>query len=87
MPRITIIAIDALGARSAPASIDVRVNQAPIIDAVQVDPPILNPGGEALITITAHDPDGDALTYEVTAEVGTIEATAQPHVFRYRAPH
>jgi hypothetical protein len=86
MPRITVIAIDALGARSAPATVEVRVNEAPVIHAVVVDPPRLNPGGEALVTITAHDPDGDALTYEVTADAGTIEPTAQPNVFRYRAP-
>jgi hypothetical protein len=86
MPRITVIAIDALGARSAPASVDVRVNQAPIIDSVVVDPPVVNPGGVALVTILARDPDGDPISYEVTADVGTIEPTAQPNVFRYRAP-
>jgi hypothetical protein len=86
MPRITVVAVDALGARSAPATVEVRVNQAPVIDTVTVDPPRVNPGGEALITIVARDPDNDALTYEVTADVGSIEATTQPHIFRYRAP-
>jgi hypothetical protein len=84
--RITVVAVDAFGGRSAPATVEVRINEAPVIDAVVVDPPVLTPGGEALVTITAYDPEGDALTYEVTADAGTIEPTAQPNVFRYRAP-
>ncbi len=60
------------------------VNEPPVIEQVIIDPPMLLPGQTARITILARDPEGEPLTYEVTASEGTIEPTEQPNVFVWR---
>jgi hypothetical protein len=62
-----------------------HVNEPPVIDSVIIDPPVLLPGSVARITVLAHDPENEALTFEVTASEGSIEPTEQPNVFLWRA--
>jgi len=83
---VTLVVRDAAGGVSAPKSVEVIVNDPPIIDGVTVDPPTVAPGGQAIITILAHDPEGDALTYEATASAGTITPGPGPNQFTFRAP-
>jgi hypothetical protein len=62
------------------------VDEPPVIDEVVFDPPMVPSGSLARLTIRAHDPENDTLTYEVVASEGTIERTDQPNVFIWRAP-
>lgn len=49
------------------------VNRAPVIDTFVVSPPVLEADEwYALVTVTAHDADGDALTYTWAAGNGEI---------------
>ena len=61
------------------------VNEPPVIDNVIIDPPMLLPGSVARVTVLAHDPENEALTFEVVASEGVIERTDQPNVFLWRA--
>lgn len=47
-------------------------NQAPTITAVTVNPATVNASGVTTVTVTASDPDGDALTYTYIVSGGSI---------------
>ena len=57
----------------------------PVIDSVTVNPQSAPAGTLRTITISAHDPQGQPLTY--TCKVGSVDAqpTAQPNVFTFVA--
>ena len=61
------------------------VNEPPVIDNVIIDPPMVLRGSVARVTVLAHDPEDEALTFEVVASEGVIERTDQPNVFLWRA--
>ncbi len=61
------------------------VNEPPVIDNVIIDPPVVLAGSVARVTVLAHDPENEALTFEVVASEGVIERTDQPNVFLWRA--
>ncbi len=61
------------------------VNEPPVIDNVVIDPPMVLAGSVARVTVMAHDPENEALTFEVVASEGVIERTDQPNVFLWRA--
>ena len=61
------------------------VDEPPVIHEVVFDPPMVAAGGSTRLTIRAHDPEDEALTYEVVASEGVIESTDQPNVFIWRA--
>jgi len=67
--------------QSATVNFSITVNDAPIIDSVVVNPQSANPGVQRTITITAHDPQGGALTYAVSIPGLVVQATGQPNVF------
>jgi subtilisin family serine protease len=50
-------------------------NSAPIISSIKSDPKFVEPNGEATITTSASDPDGDVLNYEYTVTSGAILGT------------
>ncbi len=82
--QIRITVRDAAGSTSV---IDATgyVNEPPVIDNVVIDPPVVRPGSVARVTVLAHDPENEALTFEVVASEGVIERTDQPNVFLWRA--
>jgi hypothetical protein len=47
-------------------------NNAPTISSVVVNPATVNANGMATVSVTATDPDGDALTYSYTVSGGSI---------------
>ena len=59
--------------------------EAPVIDGVAVSPQSAPIGTLRTITISAHDPQGQALTY--TCQVSGVNATptGQPNVFTFVA--
>lgn len=61
-------------------------NNRVVIEAIIVDPPVVNPGETATITIHAHDRHGGPLNFEVSASEGTIEPTDEPNVFLWHVP-
>lgn len=68
----------AAAATPTPTPTPAPVNHAPVIDTFVVDPPILAVAdGYALATCTAHDPDGDALTYSWVASNGSISGAGR----------
>jgi len=48
-------------------------NNPPVIESLTTDCPRVRPGHSGIITCVASDPDGDELTYEWSAERGTID--------------
>ncbi len=60
------------------------VNELPEVTA-SCDPCAVPRGGEALLTATASDPDGDPLTYAWSAPIGRFTGADEP-VARWRAP-
>ena len=51
-------------------------NSAPTITSVTASPTTVGPSGMSTITVTASDPDGDALTYTYAATGGTVSGTS-----------
>lgn len=66
-------------------TINIVDNAPPVIDSVVVNPQSAPAGTVRTITINAHDPQSQPLTY--TCKVGGVDAktTAQPNVFTYVA--
>jgi hypothetical protein len=65
-------------ANSGTETVNVTVkaaNNAPIIDNLTADKFTVGPGGESNITVTAHDDDGDTLTYFYNTTGGYISGT------------
>jgi len=52
-----------------------ETNSNPVITAVMVNPSTVSAGGTATVTVTASDPDGDALTYAYIPNGGSIIGT------------
>lgn len=47
-------------------------NNAPIIEVINVDPPLISVGTTAKIKVIANDPDGDQLKYSWSTVLGDI---------------
>lgn len=56
-------------------------NKNPQVSAVVANPNTVAPGGNSTITVTASDPDGDALTYAYSASGGSVTGTGAAGVF------
>lgn len=54
---------------------DEDTNDNPTIASVTVQPATCNPGAVVSVTVSANDPDGDALSYDYTATGGAISGT------------
>lgn len=52
--------------------VEIPGGEPPVISSLEVDPPTVKPQGTVTITVTAHDPEGDSLTYFYEPESGTI---------------
>ncbi len=50
-------------------------NNAPVINSVNANPSSVYPGEDATLSCNADDEDGDVITYEWSAEAGTLSAT------------
>jgi len=50
-------------------------NQPPVIDDLRADPTPVPPGGQSRISVSAHDPDGDPLTYRWSTTGGRLSGT------------
>ena len=61
------------------------INEPPVIERIVIDPPTVAPGQVARITVLAHDPENEEMTFDIAAGSGTIERTDQPNVFIWRA--
>lgn len=53
-------------------------NEPPVIDSVVVSSSTVLPGGTITLAVTAHDPNGDALSFAWTANGGTFSSPAAP---------
>lgn len=53
-----------------------RLNSPPIIDSFSAIPPIVYPGENVRLSIDAHDPDGDALSYNWKLNGKLLDATS-----------
>ena len=63
-------------------------NTPPIIDSLEVDPQNLGILGQAVVSVVAHDPDGDPLSYEYAVDNGfSIEQNATPNTATLTAPN
>ena len=64
------------GKDSAKVSIEVvaSINHAPVITKITATPGVINLGETTEIICTANDPDGDTLSYNWTADYGTLSA-------------
>jgi len=51
------------------------VNEPPVVESFTADPDEVEKGEESIITATATDPEGDELTYELSAEAGELTGT------------
>jgi peptidoglycan-associated lipoprotein len=47
-------------------------NRNPTVSGITANPPTIEPGGTTNLSVTATDPDGDALTFRWTAPAGTF---------------
>ena len=60
------------------------VNRPPVIVKVDAAPQPVKRDGSATVSVSAHDPDGDALRFSYAAEQGKIAAdAAAPHTAKY----
>ncbi len=82
---LSIVARNSTG-HVAVATARVFINEPPVIESVTIDPPVVRPGGQARVTVTARDPEDDPLTFDLRVSEGVIERTAEPNVFIWRAP-
>jgi len=88
MAQITITVQDVRGLVTQQI-VATSVNLGPIIDSILMNPVDgrVNPGGVVTITVIAHDPEGDALTYAAVADSGSlVRDTVNLNVFRWTAP-
>jgi len=69
---ITISVSDSKNTVKTDRTVSVRINTAPIISEVLVNPDSVLSYGVALVTVNASDVDGDALTYEYAPSGGSI---------------
>ena len=51
------------------------INNAPVINSVTANPSSIYPGENVTLTCDAEDEDGDTITYDWSAEAGTLSAT------------
>lgn len=84
---VSVVARDPSGSISAPKSARVVINEPPIIDEVEITPAVVSLGGQAIIRVLAHDPEGDPLTYDVQVSEGTVTPGDKPNEFIYTAPN
>lgn len=70
---ITVKVADGKGGEaSGQLSMDVLINQAPVIESLIAESSVVNQGENAIIECIASDPDGDALVYKWAAARGDI---------------
>ena len=82
---ITVTVTDGKGAETPKQlSVDVLVNQAPVIESLVAEPSVVVRGENATIRCVASDPDGDALNYQWSAARGNI--SGQGSVVIWTAP-
>ncbi|MFH7321299.1 PKD domain-containing protein [Desulfurivibrio sp. D14AmB] len=75
----------AVGAEAVTADFIIP-NQAPVIDDIQADPGLMVDAGTLVVfQAVAHDPDGDPITYQWQANVGT-PTSGSGATFNWRAP-
>ena len=60
---------------SAAVTVTVTVAGPPSVTSVKSAAPSVSPGGEVMLTVDAHDPDGGELTYAWSASSGSFDAT------------
>ena len=65
---------------TASAAVTVTVVGAPSVTSVKSAAPSVSPGGEVMLTVDAHDPDGGELTYAWSASSGSFDATDKASV-------
>jgi subtilisin-like proprotein convertase family protein len=61
-------------------------NNAPVINSVTADPSTTYPRDDVTLMCAAEDEDNDAITYDWSAEAGTLSATTVPSVTVWTAP-
>jgi hypothetical protein len=66
---LALLAIVGCGGDDSPAP---EQNHAPVVNSVTVSPNSVAAGGMATVTVSASDPDGDALTYTYSVTQGGI---------------
>ncbi len=70
---ITVMVADGKGGEaSGQLSIDITINQSPVIESLIAEPSVVTRGENAIIECVASDPDGDTLVYEWSAARGDI---------------
>jgi len=62
-------------------------NLPPMIKSLTADPPTVGPGGQSLISVSAHDPEGDPLSYSWSATGGRLSSTTGPEDKTWTAPN
>ena len=68
---ITVMVADGKGGEaSGQLSIDITINQSPVIESLIAEPSVVTRGENAIIECVASDPDGDTLVYEWSAARG-----------------
>jgi len=61
-------------------------NQPPVIEALTATPSTVEPGGQSRVSVSAHDPEGDPLTYSWSASGGRLSSTTGPGDKTWTAP-
>lgn len=79
---------DPHGHLSLPADITVELQFPPVIDSLSVDPPEAAAGVPRTLTIAAHDPDNDPITFSAVrldtgADVPLVPVPGQPGKFTF----
>lgn len=62
-------------------------NQPPVITSLTADPSIIQVGGQSRISISAHDPENDPLTFSWSCSGGTLSGTSGPGDKIWTAPN